>query len=130
MSTTTTNPPTGKSTKVQKEIQAILVKRRLWPKGGVRLVCDTLKCSTCQAFSICGICVHGKKYNSSKEAKNCSGKCTKQRICDECLLRKEGCEYVAKKYCSRCKRISVQKSCFECEKMPPKCNSESKSFIP
>ena len=55
MSTSIINFAASKSTTVQKGIQAILVKRRLWPPGGVRLVCDTLKCTTCQALSTCGI---------------------------------------------------------------------------
>ena len=129
MSTTTINSANGKSTTVQKNILAILVRTRLFPPPGVRLVCDTLKCTTFQALWAYRICVRGQKCNSCKEATNCCGKCAKQRICDEYLLRKKRCKCVAKKYCVRCKKISVQKSCSECEKMPPKCNSESKSFI-
>ncbi len=120
ISTTTINSATGKSTTVQKKIQAILVERGLWPSERVRLVFDKLKCTTCQALSICGICVTGRKCNSCKEAKNYSRKYTKQSICDTCLLQKERCECVAKKYCARCKKISIQKSCSEYEKMPPK----------
>ena len=80
MSTTSINPVTGKSTIVQKGIQVILVERGLWPSGGVRLVCEILKCTTCQTLSTCGVCIRGRKCNSCKEAKNCSGKCTKQRM--------------------------------------------------
>ena len=60
--------------------------RRLWPRGRVRLVCDTFTCTTCQALSTCGICVNGGKCNICKEAKNCSGKYTKQHICDSYLF--------------------------------------------
>ncbi len=47
MSTITINFANGKSTAVQKIIQAILVERKLWPSEDVRLVWDTLKCTTC-----------------------------------------------------------------------------------
>ncbi len=107
MSTTSINFVTGKSTTVQKGIRAILVERGLWPPGRVRLVCETLKCTTCQTLSTCGVCVRGRKCNSYKEAKNCSGKCTKQRIFDACLLRKKRCECVAKQYCVRYKEINI-----------------------
>ncbi len=129
MSTPNINYATDKSTKVQKGIQAILVERRLWPPGRVRLVYNTLKCKTCQALSTCGICVHAQKFNSCKEVKYCSGKWTKQRIYDKCLLQKARCECMTKKYCAQYKKIRVQKSCSKCEKMPLKCNSESKTFI-
>ena len=128
MSTTSINPVTGNSTTVQKRIQAILMERGLWPPGGVRLVCEILKCTTCQTLSKCGGCIRGQKYNSCKEAKICSRKCTKQRICDAYVLRKERCECVLKQYCVQCKEISIQKSYSECEKMPPKCTSESRFF--
>ena len=59
MSTTTINSVTGKSTKVQKRIKAILVKMGLWRPEGVRLVYDILKCTKCQTFSTCGIFVRG-----------------------------------------------------------------------
>ncbi len=100
MSTTIINSATGKSTTIQKGIQAILVERGLWPPKEVRLVYDTLKCTACQTLSTCGICLRGRKCNSCKEAKNCSGKCTKQRICDVYLVWKERCECVAMKYCT------------------------------
>ena len=130
MSTTLINPGTGNSTTVQKEIQAILVERGLWPPGDVRLVCETLKCIICQTLSTYGVCIRGRKCNSCREAKICCGKCTKQRICDKCVLQKEHCECVSKQYYVRCKEISIQKSCSEYEKMPPKCTSESKFFTP
>lgn len=98
MSITSINPVTGNSTTVQKGIQAILVERGLWPPGGVRLVCETLKCTNCQTLNTCDVCVRGQKCNSCKEVKICSGKCTKQRICDACVLRKERCECVSKQY--------------------------------
>ena len=129
MSITNINSTNGTSITVQKKIQAILVGRKLWPSGGVRLVYDTLKCTTCEAFSTRGICVRSRKCNSCKEAKNCSGKCIKLRICEISPLWKEHCECLWKKYCARCKEINVQKFYYECEKIPPKCNLESESFI-
>ena len=123
MSTVVVNPSTGQSRIVQKGIQAVLVEGELWPQKGVRLECENLKFITCQTLATCGICVRGRKCESCKEVKNYSGKCTKQRICDACLLRKERCQCVTKKYCNRCKEISIQKSCFECDKNLPKCSS-------
>lgn len=125
MSTVIVDSLTGQSTILQKGIQAVLVERGLWPQGGVRLECEKPKCSNCQTLTICRICVRGRKCDSCKEAKEHSGKCTKRRICDACNLRKERCQCITKIYCTRCKEISIQKSCVECEKNPPKCSSES-----
>ena len=111
MSTISINLVTGNSTTIQKGIPTILMEKSLWPLGGVRQVCETLKCTTCQTLSTCGVCVRGRKCNFCKEAKICSGKCTKQLICDACILRKEHCEYMSKQYYVQCKEISIQKSC-------------------
>ncbi len=77
MSTTNINSAFGKSTTVQKGIKAILVERRLWPLWEVQLVCDILRCTTCQALSTFGICVNCWECNSCNKAKISSGKCTK-----------------------------------------------------
>ena len=53
------NPITGQSTQVQKGIQAVLAEQRLWPHKGVCLACKWLKCTSCQAFTTCTICVKG-----------------------------------------------------------------------
>ena len=121
-----TNSATGQSALVQKGIQAVLVERGLWPPGGVRLECEKPKCATCQLLTTCTVCVKGRKCDSCKEAKDHSGHCTKQRICDACDLRKRRCQCVTKIYCTRCKEITLQKSCLECEKIPPKCTSNGK----
>ena len=89
MTTMVVNLSTGQSRIVQKRIQAILVKRRLWPQKGEQLECEKLKCITCQTLAICGICVQGQKCKFCKEVKNCSGKNTKQRICDACFFQKK-----------------------------------------
>lgn len=118
------NPITGQSTQVQKGIQAVLAERGLWPHKGVRLACERPKCTSCQAFTTCIICVKGQRCDSCKKARNHSGNCTKQRICDACDFRKKQCQCVTKKYCLCCKEISLQKSCLECNKIPPRCTLE------
>lgn len=107
MSTMVTNPTTGQSYFIQKGIQAILTERGLWPQGGVRLECKKPKCTNCQTLTTCRICVRGRKCESYKEAKQHSRKCTKQRICDACNLRKERCQCITKVYCARCKEITL-----------------------
>lgn len=101
------NPTTGQSFQVQKGIQAVLVERRLWPFKGVRLECEKPKCNTCHSFSTCTLCIKGRKCDSCKEAKDHSGHYTKQHICDACDLRKKRCQCFTKKYCTRCKEISL-----------------------
>ena len=80
------HPTTSQSFQVQKGIQAVLLERGLWPSKGVRLECEKPKCATCQSFSICNVCIKGRKCDSCKEVKDHSGHCTKQRICDTCDL--------------------------------------------
>ncbi len=86
MSTIITDLLTGQSTTIQKGIQAVLVERGLWPQGGVRLECEKPKCTNCQDLTTCRICVRGRRYDSYKEKRQNSGKCTEQQICDACNL--------------------------------------------
>ncbi len=92
MSTVITDPLTGQSTTIQKSIQAVLVEQGLWPQREVRLECEKPKCTNCQTLTICRIYVRGRKFDSCKETRQYSGKCTKQQICDVCNLRKESCQ--------------------------------------
>ena len=71
------NLTTGQSSKVQKGIQVILVKRRLWPVKRVRLSCDQLKCAHCQSFATCIVCVKGHKCDLCKKTKEHSRRCIK-----------------------------------------------------
>ena len=120
------DPQTSKVNSVQKGIQAILIKRGLWPQGGVRLECDKPKCSMCQAFAKCTSCKKGKSYDLCKQTKECSGNYIKQCICDAFDLRKRRCQCTTKQYYTWCKDINLQKLCSECEKISPKCTSEGK----
>ena len=118
------NAATGNAVQVQKRIQLVLEKRRLWLQKRLKLECDKPKCLSCEEMSSCNLCVRGQKCNSCKEEKKPhSGNCSKQRICDACNERKERCQCVQKKYCIRCKEKNTRKSCEECEKLPPKCVS-------
>ena len=96
------------------------------PQGGVRLDCEKPKCTNCQTLKKCRICVFGRKCDSCKETRPYSEKCAKQRIYDEFNLWKERWKWITKTYCIRCKEISLQKSCLDCEKNLPKCSSENK----
>ena len=60
MSTVNTDPINNKSTIIQKGIQAVLVERRLWPQGRVRLECEKPKCTNCQTLTTCRVCVRSK----------------------------------------------------------------------
>ena len=86
MSTVITDSLTGQSTTTQEGIQAVLVEQGLWPQEGVWLECEKPKCTNCQTFTICRICIQGRKCDSCKETMQHGGKCTKQRICDACNL--------------------------------------------
>ena len=92
MSTVITDSLNGQSTTIQKGIHAVLVERGLWPQGGVQLKCEKPKCTNCQTLTTCCICVRGRKYDSCKETRQYSEKCTKRRICDVYNLRKERCQ--------------------------------------
>lgn len=122
--------PTGQpsSGKVQKGIQKVLEERNLWPSEGLKLNCDKPKCSNCQAISNCRLCVKGKRCESCIQPKIHSGKCDKSRICDECVRRKDCRSCTLKTYCIRCKEHRSQKSCLDCERMPPKCSSSGKKL--
>lgn len=111
----------------------MLLERGLWPSKGIRLECEKPKCATCQSFSICNMCIKGRKCDSCKKGANVI--CVKRlRIIVvivqnnvyviHTIFEKKRCQCVTKKYCTRCKEISLQKSCLECEKIPPKCTSE------
>ena len=63
------NPRTGQSSKVQKEIQAILVEQGLWPTKRVRLFCDQPKCTNCQSLATCIVFVKGYKCDLCKKTK-------------------------------------------------------------
>ena len=82
--------------------------------------CEKPKCITCQFFSTCTVYIKRWKYDLCKKAKDHSGHCTKQRICDACDLWKKRCQYVTKKYCTRYKEISLQKLCLKYAKIPSK----------
>ena len=118
------NPTTGQLFQVQKRIQAVLVERGLQPFKGVRLECEKPKCTTCQFFSTWTVCIKRRKYDTCKKAKDHSSHCTKQHIYDACDLQKKSCQCVIKKYCIRCKEISLLKLCLECAKISPKCTLE------
>ena len=77
MSTVITDLLTGQSTTIQKVIQAVLVEQKLWPQEGVLLECEKPKCTNCQTLITCRICVQGRKYDSCKETREHSEKCTK-----------------------------------------------------
>lgn len=126
MPTVITNLFTGQSTTIQKGIQAVLVERGSWPQGEVRLECKKPKCTNCQTLTTCRICVRCRKCDSCKKIRQYSEKCIKQRICDSYNFRKERYQCITKIYCTRCKEISLEKSCLECEKNPPKCSLENK----
>ena len=70
-----------------------------------------------------------KNATSVKKPKTAIKKCIKQWICNLRVLRKERCDYVAKNYFTQYKKISIQRSCSEYEKISPRCNSENKFFI-
>lgn len=76
------NSTIGQPTQIQKKIQAVLTEQGLWPHKDVQLACEKLKCTLCQAFSTCNICIKGTRCNLCKKAKDYSGECIKQRICD------------------------------------------------
>ena len=129
MHTLVDNPTNGQSQKIQKGVQAILDERGLWLAKGVCLSCDQPKCANCQTLATCMACVKGRKCDPCKKTKEHSGRCTKQRLCDAYDNRKIRCQCITKKYCTQCKEITSQKNCLECEKMIPKCTSESKFFF-
>lgn len=114
--------------RVQKRIQIVLKEQNLWPSGGLKLSCDKPKCSNCQAVSICKLCIKGKQCKSCMRPKVHSGKCDKACTCDGCVSRRNQCQYVPKQYCIHCKEYRNQKSCLDCDKMPPKCSSSGMCF--
>ncbi len=73
MSTVITDPLTGQSTTIQKDIQAVLVERGLWPQEGVRLECEKPKCTNYQTLTRCRICVRGRNAILVKKQSNIVG---------------------------------------------------------
>ena len=118
MSTVITDPLIGRSTTIQKGIQAVLDEQGLYPQGGVQLECEKPKCTNFQTLTTCRICIRGRKFDSCKETRQHNGKCIKQQVCDACNLRMERCKWITKTYYTRCKEISLQKSCFDVKKIP------------
>ena len=110
MTTVVTNLSINKLTLYQKNIQTILLKKRLWPQGGMQLKCEKLKCSNCQTLTTYSICIKDQKCNFCKETKEDNEKCIKQRICDTCCLQKERSQCITKTYFTQCKKITIQKS--------------------
>ena len=108
--------------RVQKGIRNVLQERGLWPDKGLLLECPKLKCDSCHDMVTCRICVKGTRCDSCKEKKQHSGKCSSQRVCDECMRRKERCQCIRKEYCPRCSEKRTRK-CEVCEDLPPKCTS-------
>ena len=70
ISTVTMDFVTGKSSTIQKEIQAILIEKGLLLQSEIWLVCKMVKCIICQSFGTSGICVCGQKCDLCKEAKS------------------------------------------------------------
>lgn len=87
---------------VQKSVQQILKKRKLWPISGLNLECDKPKCFNCEAASNCKVYIQGHKCANYIEPKNCSALRLKSRKCDACAHRETICQCVAKKYCVTC----------------------------
>ena len=63
--------------KVQKGVQMVLEERSLWPKNSLKLSCEKLKCSNCQAISSCKLCVKGKRCELCIKPKIHIDKCDK-----------------------------------------------------
>src|SRR6516162_8916615 len=78
--------------RVQKGIRNVLQERGLWPDKGLLLECPKPKCDSCQDMVNCRMCEKGIRCDSYKERKQHSGKCSSQRLCDECVRQKERCQ--------------------------------------
>lgn len=94
-----TNLANGQSTLVQKRIQVVTIKQKLWPPGGVQLDCEKPKCGTCQLLATYTVCVKKRECDLCKEAKDHNGHYTKQRIYNTCNFQKRQCQCVITKYC-------------------------------
>lgn len=53
ISTMITNPTTHQLSVIEKDIQAILIQRGIWPQRGVILDYEKLKCTNCQTLTMC-----------------------------------------------------------------------------
>lgn len=65
----TKNLTIGKTTKIQKSIQAILKEWVLWLVKRVHLSCEQPKCTNYQSLITCTVYVKGRKYKICKETK-------------------------------------------------------------
>jgi hypothetical protein len=107
--------------KLQKCIQLVLQERQIWPAKGIRLECPKQRCPKCADQSGCRTCVKGTRCESCKRPKiHSSTACNAQRICDECVRRKERCQCVQKQRCGPCGE-QVGRKCLDCEALPPSC---------
>lgn len=120
------DPSSGQQTRTQKGVERVLKERGLWPAGGLNIECSKPKCFDCQAVADCKICIKGTRCDSCKKPKvHSNARCTSARNCDACVERKKLCTCVPKTYCPRCTDYKAAGKCEECEKMPPKCSSDS-----
>jgi hypothetical protein len=112
----------GNPVRIQKGVERVLRERGLWPAGGLNLECSKPKCHGCKSISTCQVCIKGVTCDSCKQEKIHSTTCTTSRACDACIERQKRCACVPKKYCPTCAA--------DCEKLPPRCTSESESILP
>ena len=107
----------------QKGIQKVLEERNLWPIKELKLACPSPKCLDCQTAAEYKYCVKKTRYEGCKNPKEYSGiaECTLQQKWDACVLYQIQCQYIPKKYCSRCKK--QKEKCGDCEELPPKYSS-------
>lgn len=76
------NHTTSQLSKIQKGIQAILVKQELQTTKGVHLSYDQSKYTNYQSFATFTVYVKGDKYDLCKKTKKHNRKCLNQQISD------------------------------------------------